>query len=73
MNTKRKPKPPPKVELSTFEELMTRAEGKYLEIKMGKFPYKAPETFPGIQSDQIKALAFAIADLLDSRRYLYKE
>lgn len=66
--TAKKPKTAPKTEPSTLEELMARAEGKYKELKMAKFPYQAPETLPGIQSDQIKALAFAVADLLDSRK-----
>lgn len=65
MSTKRKPK---EKSLTTFDELMSKAEAKYKELKMAKYPYSAPETLPGMQSDQVKALAFAIGSLLDSRK-----
>jgi len=54
------------------ERIMCRADAKYAAIKLKKaglssedIVYTAPETLPRIESDQVKALAFAIASILE--------
>jgi hypothetical protein len=56
---------------------MTEADLKYKELKIEKNPYVAPELLPsGIQSDQIRALAFALINEinreLDNLKYEYQ-
>lgn len=40
--------------------ILSNAEAAYKRIKMEKHPYRAPETLPSIESDQVKALMIAI-------------
>lgn len=55
-----------------YDSILKIADQKYRELKSEKHPYTAPELLPsGIQSDQIRALAYALVvtinDILTSR------
>lgn len=48
------------------QEILEIAQRKYLELKMEKYPYRAPETLPGL-GDTAKAIIFAVAEVLKAK------
>ncbi len=48
----------------TFDEVLEKVNQKYKELKMIKYPYKAPELF-NIESDSIKAVVQTFVDIIN--------
>ena len=41
------------------------SERRYKELKMAKYPYRAPATLPGMESDSVRAIVEVVGVVLD--------